>query len=186
MNFYSGSRRSSMASTSTSTAANPVKDDFPEALTYRFNDNSAWVPAAKSHDASFFSLFGLLQLYVANLGLTFFFPFLFWISGLCTGGHRSCETRISRITERPPRMHHVPHDGQVEHSLHHAGGMATRRAAASPISRRGRENSGYGRVRRRLGTSGVPLYGRCCHRPARKGGAIRAESTTPTERCSGW
>jgi hypothetical protein len=44
-----------MASSSTSTVANPVKDDFPEALTYRFNDNSAWVPAAKSHDASFFS-----------------------------------------------------------------------------------------------------------------------------------
>jgi len=39
-----------MASSSTSTIANPVKDDFPEALTYRFNDNSAWVPAAKSHD----------------------------------------------------------------------------------------------------------------------------------------
>jgi len=27
-----------------------VKDDFPEALTYRYNDNSAWVPAAKTHD----------------------------------------------------------------------------------------------------------------------------------------
>jgi hypothetical protein len=33
----------------------PVNDDFPEALTYRYNDNSAWVPTAKSHDASFFS-----------------------------------------------------------------------------------------------------------------------------------
>jgi hypothetical protein len=54
MNFYMGSRRS-MASSSTAPAANPVKDDFPEALTYRYNDNSAWVPAAKSHDASFFS-----------------------------------------------------------------------------------------------------------------------------------
>jgi hypothetical protein len=31
-------------------AADPVKDDFPEALTYRYNDNSAWVPAAKSHE----------------------------------------------------------------------------------------------------------------------------------------
>lgn len=42
-----------MASSSSATAAaNPVKDDFPEALTYRFNDNSAWVPAAKSHEAS--------------------------------------------------------------------------------------------------------------------------------------
>jgi len=29
-----------------------VKDDFPEALTYRYNDNSAWVPAARSHDVS--------------------------------------------------------------------------------------------------------------------------------------
>jgi len=41
------------SSSSTAMAANPVKDDFPEALTYRYNDNSAWVPAAKSHDASF-------------------------------------------------------------------------------------------------------------------------------------
>jgi len=49
MNFYMGTRRS-IASSSTATAANPVKDDFPEALTYRYNDNSAWVPAAKSHD----------------------------------------------------------------------------------------------------------------------------------------
>lgn len=54
MNFYLGNRRS-MASSSTALAANPIKDDFPEALTYRYNDNSAWVPAAKSHDASFFS-----------------------------------------------------------------------------------------------------------------------------------
>ena len=54
MNLYLGTRRS-MASSSTSTAAaNPVKDDFPEALTYRYNDNSAWVPAAKSHEASLF------------------------------------------------------------------------------------------------------------------------------------
>lgn len=54
MNLYLGTRRS-MASSSTATAAaNPVKDDFPEALTYRYNDNSAWVPAAKSHEASFF------------------------------------------------------------------------------------------------------------------------------------
>jgi hypothetical protein len=50
MNFYLGSRRSIVASSSTAPAANPVKDDFPEALTYRYNDNSAWVPAAKSHD----------------------------------------------------------------------------------------------------------------------------------------
>ena len=54
MNFYLGTRRS-MASSSTAPAATPIKDDFPEALTYRYNDNSAWVPAAKSHDASFFS-----------------------------------------------------------------------------------------------------------------------------------
>jgi hypothetical protein len=60
-----------MASSSTSTAANQVKDDFPEALTYRFNDNSAWVPAAKSHDASFFSF--VYYTYVAYLGVIFFF-----------------------------------------------------------------------------------------------------------------
>ncbi|KAH9985846.1 hypothetical protein BJV77DRAFT_1030981 [Russula vinacea] len=49
MNLYLGSRRS-MASSSTAAAADPVKEDFPEALTYRYNDNSAWVPAAKSHE----------------------------------------------------------------------------------------------------------------------------------------
>ncbi len=53
MNLYLGTRRSMASSSSTAMAANPVKDDFPEALTYRYNDNSAWVPAAKSHDASF-------------------------------------------------------------------------------------------------------------------------------------
>jgi hypothetical protein len=47
-----------MASSSTATAATPVKEEFPEALTYRFNDNNAWVPAAKSHEASpFLSIF---------------------------------------------------------------------------------------------------------------------------------
>lgn len=45
------------ASSSTAPAATPIKDDFPEALTYRYNDNSAWVPAAKSHDASFFPFY---------------------------------------------------------------------------------------------------------------------------------
>lgn len=50
MNFYLGSRRSIASSSSTAPAASPIKDDFPEALTYRYNDNSAWVPAAKSHD----------------------------------------------------------------------------------------------------------------------------------------
>ena len=52
MNFQLGTRRSTASSSSNTTAANPVKDDFPEALTYRFNDNSAWVPAAKTHEAS--------------------------------------------------------------------------------------------------------------------------------------
>jgi hypothetical protein len=47
-----GNRRSAVASSSTTTVVNPVKDDFPEALTYRYNDNSAWVPAAKTHDVS--------------------------------------------------------------------------------------------------------------------------------------
>lgn len=45
-------RRSAVSSSSTTPAVNPVKDDFPEALTYRYNDNSAWVPAARSHDVS--------------------------------------------------------------------------------------------------------------------------------------
>ncbi len=53
MNFYYGSRRSA-ASSSTTPAATPAKDDFPEALTYRYNDNSAWVPAARTHEASIF------------------------------------------------------------------------------------------------------------------------------------
>ena len=52
MNFSLGTRRSTASSSSNTTAANPVKDDFPEALTYRFNDNSAWVPAARTHEAS--------------------------------------------------------------------------------------------------------------------------------------
>ncbi|KAH9999651.1 hypothetical protein BJV74DRAFT_165440 [Russula compacta] len=47
MNLYLGTRRPAEPSSSTSTAA---KDDFPEALTYRYNDNSAWVPAAKTHE----------------------------------------------------------------------------------------------------------------------------------------
>jgi hypothetical protein len=64
MNFYLGHRRS-MASSSTAPPASPVKDDFPEALTYRYNDNSAWVPAAKSHEASFF-LPKIYYTYVAN------------------------------------------------------------------------------------------------------------------------
>lgn len=48
MKLYSGTRQP--AASSSTAPANPVKDDFPEALTYRFNDNSAWVPAAKTHD----------------------------------------------------------------------------------------------------------------------------------------
>lgn len=59
MNLYLGSRRS-MASSSTAAAADPVKEDFPEALTYRYNDNSAWVPAAKSHEASHFCQYDFL------------------------------------------------------------------------------------------------------------------------------
>jgi hypothetical protein len=49
MKLYLGTRQS-VASSSTAASSNPVKDDFPEALTYRFNDNSAWVPAARTHD----------------------------------------------------------------------------------------------------------------------------------------
>jgi len=47
MNFY---RRSAVPSSSATISPNSVKDDFPEALTYRYNDNSAWVPAAKTHE----------------------------------------------------------------------------------------------------------------------------------------
>jgi hypothetical protein len=79
MNFYLGNRRS-MASSSTAPAATPVKDDFPEALTYRYNDNSAWVPAARSHDASC-SPFCLLPL----CGLQYLTG-LFGMSG-CAGGY---------------------------------------------------------------------------------------------------
>lgn len=171
MNFYWGTRRS-IASSSTAAVADPVKDDFPEALTYRFNDNSAWVPAAKSHDASFFFLF-----------LLSYYNFM-WLNLMgCAGGHRPCKTRISRITERSTRMHNLSHNGQVEHSMYHPGGMATRCAATAPIPRRGRENSRYGGIRGGLGTSRVPLlYGRCYDGPAaRKGGTKYAErSTTPT------
>ncbi|KAI0251004.1 hypothetical protein BJV78DRAFT_519585 [Lactifluus subvellereus] len=49
MKLYLGIRQSA-ASSSTAATPDPVKDDFPEALTYRFNDNSAWVPAARTHD----------------------------------------------------------------------------------------------------------------------------------------
>jgi len=49
MKLYIGTRQPA-ASSSTNPASNLVKEDFPEALTYRFNDNSAWVPAAKTHD----------------------------------------------------------------------------------------------------------------------------------------
>ena len=52
MNLYLGNRRS-MSSSSNVTAAPPVKDDFPEALTYRYNENSAWVPAARSHEVTY-------------------------------------------------------------------------------------------------------------------------------------
>ncbi|KAI9447251.1 hypothetical protein F5148DRAFT_727448 [Russula earlei] len=51
MNFHLGTRRSAVpSSASVAPAASSVKDDFPEALTYRYNDNSAWVPAARSHE----------------------------------------------------------------------------------------------------------------------------------------
>jgi len=50
MNLSLGTRRSAASSSTTTLAANPVKDDFPEALTYRYNDNSAWVPAARTHE----------------------------------------------------------------------------------------------------------------------------------------
>jgi len=48
MKLYIGPRPT--ASSSTVPDPNSVKEDFPEALTYRFNDNSAWVPAARTHE----------------------------------------------------------------------------------------------------------------------------------------
>jgi hypothetical protein len=51
MKLYIGTRHP-VASSSSDPAGNTVKDDFPEALTYRFNDNSAWVPAARTHEVS--------------------------------------------------------------------------------------------------------------------------------------
>lgn len=60
MKLYIGSRQPA-ASSSTVPAPNLVKDDFPEALTYRFNDNSAWVPAARTHDVSLVFMLPLLS-----------------------------------------------------------------------------------------------------------------------------
>lgn len=55
MKLYIGTRQPAASS-----SANPTpKDDFPEALTYRFNDNSAWVPAARTHDVNLVFLFVL-------------------------------------------------------------------------------------------------------------------------------
>lgn len=51
MKLYIGTRQPA-ASSSTDPASTAVKEDFPEALTYRFNDNSAWVPAARTHEVS--------------------------------------------------------------------------------------------------------------------------------------
>jgi hypothetical protein len=56
MKFCLGSRQP-VATSSVIVPSNPIKEDFPEALTYRFNDNSAWVPAAKNHDVNFFIFF---------------------------------------------------------------------------------------------------------------------------------
>jgi len=150
MNFY---RRSAVPSSSaTTTSPNSVKDDFPEALTYRYNDNSAWVPAARTHEASFFSFWFFV---VSILTIIWFFlpPAatlnFFWFFFYCcarAGGHRPRKTRLSRTAERAPRSHHLSHDGQVEHSMHYPGGMATRCAAASPVPCRGRENPGCGRI----------------------------------------
>jgi hypothetical protein len=55
MKLYLGTRQSAASSSAIATSSS-VKDDFPEALTYRFNDNSAWVPAATTHEVFFFPL----------------------------------------------------------------------------------------------------------------------------------
>jgi len=47
MNFF---RRSAVASSSDTMSPNSVMNDFPEALTYRYNDYCVWVPAAKTHE----------------------------------------------------------------------------------------------------------------------------------------
>jgi len=89
MNFY---RRSAVPSSSaTTTSPNSVKDDFPEALTYRYNDNSAWVPAAKTHEASFFFL--VFRCVHIDDYLVFFLPpaatlkFFFFFCFYRRGGH---------------------------------------------------------------------------------------------------
>lgn len=79
MKLYIGSRQPA-ASSSTDPAPHTVKDDFPEALTYRFNDNSAWVPAARTHEVS--SIF-LIVLVVRLTGF-----------GRRSGGRRPREARI--------------------------------------------------------------------------------------------
>jgi hypothetical protein len=56
MKLYIGTRQPA-ASSSADPAPSIAKDDFPEALTYRFNDNSAWVPAARTHDVNLVFLF---------------------------------------------------------------------------------------------------------------------------------
>jgi hypothetical protein len=60
-----------VASSSTVVPSNPIKEDFPEALTYRFNDNSAWVPAAKTHDVNFFSLFCFLFFFFSSADVVY-------------------------------------------------------------------------------------------------------------------
>jgi hypothetical protein len=200
MNFYYGSRRSA-ASTSTTPAATPAKDDFPEALTYRYNDNSAWVPAARTHEASSpFTLTLFLskkQKQKQKSGTRannhrFFFLFLggrfrlafwlfFWLFCLWrAGSDRPGQTRVPGAAERPARSHHVPHDGQVEHRVHHARGVAARRAAAAAVPRRGRADpgsrrrggpAGRRRRRRRGAAAGVlPVHGGGVHDREGKGG----------------
>ncbi|KAI0290914.1 hypothetical protein BC826DRAFT_519794 [Russula brevipes] len=159
MNLSLGTRRSAASSSTTTLATNPVKDDFPEALTYRYNDNSAWVPAARTHEVGS-SLFQL------SFGL---FDKKREIHRMNTGGHRPRETRLSRTAERPPRLHHVPHDGQVEHRMHHAGGMATRGAAAAAVPRRGRADPGHGGLEDESGLPEYPYYAAAYTLPSEKG-----------------
>jgi hypothetical protein len=131
MKLYIGTRQPA-ASSSTDPAPNLVKDDFPEALTYRFNDNSAWVPAARTHDVSS----GFLIVLIVRLTSR----------GRRTGGCRPREARLPGIEERPTRSHHIPHNWKIQYCMHHTGGMATCRAAPSPIPRRRRENTRHRRT----------------------------------------
>src|SRR6267142_2155690 len=132
-------------------------------------------------------------------------PSLFWwiYDYDSTGSYRSRQTCVSRTEGHTPRSHHVPHYGQIEHCVHHTGSVATRRASAAPVPRRGRADprsrrrfTARGGVRGGGGRTGrrapgiLSLHGRGggirVHDPERKGGTKRyfAEGTASTSTTS--